>query len=62
MIHAAKLARQLRQAQTQTQGQPNGAAAPSPVDFAAVMARIQRVIADIAPHDSVERYTEMGVD
>ncbi len=62
LIHAAKLARQLRQAQAQTQMEPNGAAAPSPVDFAAVMARIQRVIADIAPHDSVERYTEMGVD
>ena len=66
LIHAAKLARQLRQAQAQAQAQtksePNVTAAPNPVDFAAVMARIQRVIADIAPHDSVERYTEMGVD
>jgi len=26
------------------------------------MARIHRVIADIAPHDSVERYTALGVD
>jgi pyruvate/2-oxoglutarate dehydrogenase complex dihydrolipoamide dehydrogenase (E3) component/uncharacterized membrane protein YdjX (TVP38/TMEM64 family) len=32
------------------------------VDFAAVMARIQRVIADIEPHDSVERYTGLGVE
>jgi pyruvate/2-oxoglutarate dehydrogenase complex dihydrolipoamide dehydrogenase (E3) component/uncharacterized membrane protein YdjX (TVP38/TMEM64 family) len=32
------------------------------VDFAAVMERIQRVIAAIEPHDSVERYTALGVD
>lgn len=32
------------------------------VDFAAVMQRIQRVIATIAPHDSVQRYTELGVE
>ena len=31
-------------------------------DFAAVMERVQRVIETIAPHDSVERYTELGVD
>jgi uncharacterized membrane protein YdjX (TVP38/TMEM64 family)/thioredoxin reductase len=31
-------------------------------DFAQVMERVQRVIADIAPHDSVERYTGLGVD
>ncbi len=31
-------------------------------DFAEVMERVQRVIADIAPHDSVERYTGLGVD
>ncbi len=30
--------------------------------FREVMARIHRVIADIAPHDSVERYTSLGVD
>ena len=32
------------------------------VDFAAVMARIQRVIATVEPHDSVERYTGLGVE
>ena len=32
------------------------------VDFKAVMARVQNVIADIEPHDSVERYTGLGVD
>lgn len=31
-------------------------------DFADVMARIQRVVRDIEPHDSVERYTGLGVD
>ena len=31
-------------------------------DFKDVMQRIRRVITTIAPHDSVERYTELGVD
>ncbi len=31
-------------------------------DFAEVMQRIQRVISTIEPHDSIERYTELGVD
>lgn len=31
-------------------------------DFAAVMDRVQRVIQEIAPHDSVERYTKLGVE
>ena len=31
-------------------------------DFAEVMERIQRVIAAIEPHDSVERYTQLGVE
>jgi pyruvate/2-oxoglutarate dehydrogenase complex dihydrolipoamide dehydrogenase (E3) component len=35
---------------------------PAKVDFPAVMRRIQRVVAAIEPHDSVARYTEMGVD
>ncbi|KPK33113.1 MAG: pyridine nucleotide-disulfide oxidoreductase [Betaproteobacteria bacterium SG8_40] len=30
-------------------------------DFSDVMARVRKVIADIEPHDSVERYTELGV-
>ncbi len=37
------------------------AAAPE-VDFAAVMERVQRVVEAIAPHDSVERYTGLGVE
>lgn len=31
-------------------------------DFSAVMARIQKVIQRIEPHDSVERYSALGVD
>lgn len=31
-------------------------------DFAAIMRRIREVIARIAPHDSIERYTGLGVD
>lgn len=32
------------------------------VDFSAVMARVQRVIQQIAPHDSIERYQQLGVE
>jgi pyruvate/2-oxoglutarate dehydrogenase complex dihydrolipoamide dehydrogenase (E3) component/uncharacterized membrane protein YdjX (TVP38/TMEM64 family) len=31
-------------------------------DFAEVMERVQRVVAEVAPHDSVERYTGLGVE
>lgn len=31
-------------------------------DFAEVMERVQRVIKTVEPHDSAERYTELGVD
>jgi pyruvate/2-oxoglutarate dehydrogenase complex dihydrolipoamide dehydrogenase (E3) component len=31
-------------------------------DFKALMGRIQNIIGQIAPHDSVERYTALGVD
>jgi pyruvate/2-oxoglutarate dehydrogenase complex dihydrolipoamide dehydrogenase (E3) component/uncharacterized membrane protein YdjX (TVP38/TMEM64 family) len=31
-------------------------------DFAQVMQRVQRVVAAVAPHDSVERYTRLGVE
>jgi pyruvate/2-oxoglutarate dehydrogenase complex dihydrolipoamide dehydrogenase (E3) component/uncharacterized membrane protein YdjX (TVP38/TMEM64 family) len=30
--------------------------------FAEVMARVQRVVAEVAPHDSVDRYSRLGVD
>ncbi|MGE3177460.1 MAG: VTT domain-containing protein, partial [Vicinamibacterales bacterium] len=38
------------------------AQASARVDFAAVMDRVARVIQTIEPHDSVERYTAMGVE
>ena len=31
-------------------------------DFAEAMERVQRVVRSIAPHDSIERYTALGVD
>jgi len=31
-------------------------------DFADVMDRVQRVVKTVAPHDSVERYTDLGVE
>ncbi len=37
-------------------------AAPVQVDWSAVRARVREVIGTIAPHDSVERFTGIGVD
>lgn len=57
LIKSARLAEQIRQ------GEHYGLDAMSPrFSFAKVMARIQKVIAEIAPHDSIERYTALGVD
>ncbi len=56
LIRSARLAHQLKQAGRL------GVSASGEVDFAAVMTRIRDVIDRIAPHDSVERYTAMGVD
>ncbi|MDQ6679692.1 MAG: FAD-dependent oxidoreductase [Pseudomonadota bacterium] len=38
------------------------AKADASFDFAELMDRVARVIGTIAPHDSVERYTQLGVD
>ena len=57
LIRSAKMARQLGKAQELGLADVSGR-----VDFAAVMRRVHRVIADIAPHDSVERYTALGVE
>ncbi len=57
LIRSAKLAHEIKQADALGLRD-----ASAKVDFAAVMARIQRVIADIEPHDSVARYTALGVD
>ncbi len=57
LIHAARLVHQQRQAH-----RLGLEASPVKVNFAAVMQRVQRAVAAIAPHDSVERYTALGVD
>ncbi len=57
LIRSAKVVKQIRKAE-----QFGVVSATGQADFAAVMARIHRVIAEIAPHDSIERYTNLGVD
>ena len=57
LIRSAKLAHEMRHAEHY------GLKSQQPeVDFAAVMDRIHAVIAEIEPHDSVERFTGLGVD
>ncbi|MBX3657016.1 MAG: FAD-dependent oxidoreductase [Ramlibacter sp.] len=57
LIKSAKLAHQMRH------GSHYGLAdTPPAFSFKAVMQRIHQVIAEIEPHDSVERYTGLGVD
>ena len=57
LIRAAKLAGQIRHADTF--GIRTG---KTEVDFRSVMARIRDVVSAIEPHDSVERYRSLGVD
>jgi pyruvate/2-oxoglutarate dehydrogenase complex dihydrolipoamide dehydrogenase (E3) component/uncharacterized membrane protein YdjX (TVP38/TMEM64 family) len=57
LIRAAKFVHRARHADTL--GLRN---ARIEFDFGEVMARIRRVIATIAPHDSVERYTALGAE
>lgn len=57
LIRSAKAAQALREAEGF-----GLKAVQAEVDFAAVMERVQRVVSDIEPHDSVERYTDLGVD
>ena len=57
LIRSARLIADMRRARRL------GLAEPSvELDFAAVMERVQRVIADVAPHDSVARYEALGVE
>ncbi len=57
LIRSAKLAHQMRHADDY------GLEPATPhLSFAKVMERLRRVIADIEPHDSVARYTELGVE
>ncbi|WEZ85908.1 FAD-dependent oxidoreductase (plasmid) [Rhizobium sp. 32-5/1] len=57
LIRSARLAHQMRHADQYglTPHQPQ-------VPFADVIARVHRVIAEIEPHDSIERYTSLGVE
>jgi len=57
LIRSARIARQLTNAHALGVVDAAGR-----VDFAAVMRRVQAVIRDIAPHDSIERYTDLGVE
>jgi pyruvate/2-oxoglutarate dehydrogenase complex dihydrolipoamide dehydrogenase (E3) component/uncharacterized membrane protein YdjX (TVP38/TMEM64 family) len=57
LIASAKRAHQIR-----TAGDYGLEAGATQVRFRTVMERIHRVIAEIAPHDSVERYTGLGVE
>lgn len=57
LIRSAKLAKQMRH------GEDYGLESHTArFSFRAVMARIHAVIAAIEPHDSIERYTNLGVD
>jgi pyruvate/2-oxoglutarate dehydrogenase complex dihydrolipoamide dehydrogenase (E3) component/uncharacterized membrane protein YdjX (TVP38/TMEM64 family) len=57
LIRSAKMARQLKKAH-----ELGVADAVGRVDFAAVMKRVHGVIRDIEPHDSIDRYTGLGVE
>lgn len=57
LIKSAKVAHHIRHAEKY--GLSSGEPAFS---FKQVMARVNQIIRDVAPHDSVERYTELGVD
>ncbi|MGP4812988.1 FAD-dependent oxidoreductase [Psychrobacter sp. 1Y10] len=57
LIKSAKVAEQMRHAERY--GLDN---TPPEFSFKNVMSRIHKVIADIAPNDSVERYTDLGVE
>ena len=57
VIKSAKVAEQIRH------GELYGLENATPeFSFKKVMARVHKVIADVAPHDSVERYTDLGVE
>ncbi|MBI3042313.1 MAG: FAD-dependent oxidoreductase [Betaproteobacteria bacterium] len=57
LIKSARLLAQIRRAQ-----EFGIKSANAEFDFADVMERVQRVIRTVEPHDSVERYTSLGVE
>ncbi|AQU83543.1 MULTISPECIES: FAD-dependent oxidoreductase [unclassified Halomonas] len=57
LIRAARAAHEIRTAKR------FGVSASEPeIDFSKVMGHVHQAIGDIEPHDSVERYTKLGVD
>ncbi|MTJ00990.1 dihydrolipoyl dehydrogenase [Idiomarina piscisalsi] len=57
LLHVAELAHNARNA-----GKSGVSVGEVSVDFKQVMHQVQSVIKDIEPHDSVERYTKLGVN
>ena len=57
LIKTATLARQMRRS-----GEYGIKSVTFTMDFAQVMERVARVVREVEPHDSVERYTALGVD
>jgi pyruvate/2-oxoglutarate dehydrogenase complex dihydrolipoamide dehydrogenase (E3) component/membrane protein DedA with SNARE-associated domain len=57
LIRSAKFLKQASQSQAF-----GVASAPVVFDFVDVMKRVRRVIETVAPHDSIERYTKLGVE
>ena len=57
LIRAAKVVKEVKDA-----GRYGISAGQPQVDFARVMDRVGQVVKDIEPHDSIERYTGLGVD
>ena len=57
LIRSAKLMQQVRCSQKY-----GIASARGTMDFADVMQRVARIVREVEPHDSVERYTNLGVD
>ena len=57
LIRSAKLLAQMRRS-----GEFGIRAAHAEFDFADIMERVQRVVRSVGPHDSVERYSSLGVE
>lgn len=64
LIRSARLAHQLRHSDYYQNDSCTGNvhAGQSPISFKKAMGRVDAAIAAIAPHDSVERYTALGVE
>ncbi|MFZ4623371.1 MAG: FAD-dependent oxidoreductase [Rhodoferax sp.] len=64
LIKSARLAHQMAHAERYglNSCQRNASKGYSPISFKKVMQRVHQVIAAIEPHDSIERYTSLGVE